>query len=307
MLDPSTDVFGPLEGGERVLWRGRAGVAEYAFDQAASLPRWTLPETTELLVTSRRVVYAYASDEWDLQITSGELRWLWPQHLRVQPGARTPDRGAAATQVQLVCGSGDGSFPAIVFAGGDLTTVGDADRLANLLRQAIARFRVENADHLGLTIAQSRMLSRLLIGPEFQNHQGGAGQTVTLQGAMLVSRPVPAAAALPPPHAVGTRVLNFRPGLEADAARAWQAAQAEEAAHQAQPDLAQRAADLAAQVADLVSSGTRLEMPTMNLSERAESIRRSAARFSANSAGSRAGARRADREPGVTTQGNRSG
>ena len=188
-----TDVFGPLQGGERMMWRGRCGVAEYAFDEAASLPRWTLPETTDVLVTDHRVLYAYTAEDGH-QVKSGELRWLWPQHLRVQPGARSNDRGAAATQIQMVCGGADGTYPALVFAGGDLATVGDADRLANVIRQAIARFRVDNADKLGLTPGQARMLSRMLIGPEFRNHQGGEGQTVSLLGAMLVSRPVPAPA-----------------------------------------------------------------------------------------------------------------
>ena len=113
MLDqqyPSTDIFGPLEGNERVMWRGRAGVAEYAFDRAASMPQWTLPESTQVLVTDRRVVYAHARGEHE--VTSGELRWLWPQYLRLQPGARSRDRGEAATHIQLVCGSTDGSFPA---------------------------------------------------------------------------------------------------------------------------------------------------------------------------------------------------
>jgi hypothetical protein len=363
-----TDLFGPLEGGERMLWRGRAGVAEYAFDQAASLPRWTLPETTEVLITNRRVVYAYASDENELQITSGELRWLWPQHLRVQPGARTSDRGGAATQIQLVCGSADGSFPALVFAGGDLATVGDADRLANLLRQAIARFRVDNAQKLGLSTPQSRILSRLLIGPEFSNYQGGEGQTVSLQGALLVSRrepiaPGPDAEPRPDPARPrlsdeGTRLLNFRPGIEQDAARAWAAARAEKAAQQAEPDLASRASALAARVADLVSQSRSpdraeaepaqsepaqfepaqaepaqaewtqpeparpewaqyeqdeadrvagFDVPTADLTERAEALRRSAARFAANSARGRVGARRPDREAGVSTRGNRNG
>jgi hypothetical protein len=97
MLDqqyPPTDIFGPLEGKERVMWRGRAGVAEYAFDRAASMPQWTLPESTHVLVTDRRVVYAHASGEHE--VTSGELRWLWPQYLRLQPGARSRDRGKAA-------------------------------------------------------------------------------------------------------------------------------------------------------------------------------------------------------------------
>jgi len=321
----AVDVFGPLEGGERELWRGRAGVAEYAFDQAASLPRWTLPETTEVLVTDRRVVYAYASDENATQITSGELRWLWPQYLRVQPGARTSDRGGAATQIQLVCGAADGSFPALVFAGGDLSSVADADRMANVLRQAVARFRVENAEKLGLTTPQARMLSRLLIGPEFSNHQGGEGQTVSLLGALLVSRPAPVDATPEPEPVIenasprlpdeGTRLMSFRPGIEQDATRAWEAARAEEATQQAQPDLASRAAELAARVADMVSQAaqpaededeslSRFEVPTTNLTERAEAVRRSAARFAANSARNRAGGRRAGRGTGVTSRGN---
>jgi hypothetical protein len=368
---PSAEVFGPLEGGERVMWRGRAGVAEYAFDRAASLPRWTLPETTEVLVTDRRVVYAYATEERDLEITSGELRWLWPQHLRLQPGARSTDRGAAATQIQLVCGSADGGFPALVFAGGDLRTVGDADKLANVLRLAIARFRVDNAAKLGLSTAQTRMLSRLLIGPEFSNYQGGDGQTVSLSGALLVTRSARAELAQPPaepepraepvssPAEGGTRVMILRPGLEADAHRAWEAAQAEEAAQHARPDLASRASDLAARVASMVSETSvpaqaspvpderpppdaaepqslgerlsastpaltaeesflldamrrnqtdvdRFDVPTTNLAERAERVRRSAARFAGNSARARA-ARRADQETGVSTRGNRNG
>jgi hypothetical protein len=373
---PTAGVFGPLEGGERMMWRGRAGVAEYAFDQAASLPRWTLPESTEVLVTDRRVLYAYATEEQDLEITSGELRWLWPQHLRLQPGARSSDRGAAATQIQLVCGSSDGGFPALVFAGGDLRTVADADKLANVVRLAIARFRVDNAEKLGLTTAQTRMLSRLLIGPEFSNYQGGDGQTVSLSGALLVTRSAPPELAAAPveefaePPAVtpvsapaegGTRVMIVRPGLEADAQRAWEAAQAEEATQQARPDLASRAAELAARIASMVSGtsapepapaappaderpppepdepqslGERLSAstpqttaeesflldelrrkqldldhfdgPTTNLAERAERVRRSAARFAGNSARARA-ARRSDREAGITTRGNRNG
>ena len=369
----ATDVFGPLHGGERMMWRGRCGVAEYAFDEAASLPRWTLPESTDVLVTDQRVLYAYTADDGH-QVKSGELRWLWPQHLRVQPGARSRDRGAAATQIQLVCGGADGSYPALVFAGGDLATVGDADRVANVIRQAIARFRVDNADKIGLAIGQTRMLSRLLIGPEFRNHQGGEGQTVSLLGALLVNRPAPAPAlptvtapvAAPPapaagsaaapaaagpayaapdlpyagspvpqtPGESGTRLISYRPGLAADAARALMAAKAEEAAQAAEPDTASRAADLAARVANLVTriaeldddpapaggrspypgprhaeptgaEPDRFEVPTTNLAARAEAVRRTAARMASNSASFRAGSRRADREPGVSTRGNR--
>ncbi|WP_436526619.1 translation initiation factor 2 [Actinoplanes sp. HUAS TT8] len=185
---PGTDL-GPLDSGERVLWRGRCAVAEYAFDEASSLPRWTLPEETEVLVTDRRVRYTYADES---TLSSGELFWLWPQHLRVQPGNRDIGRTATVTQIQLVCNGPEGSFPALVFAGGDLATVNDADKLANVLRQAIARFRVENQTEIGVAPAHARMLSRLVIGPEFQNFQGGEGQTVTLLGSVQVPAPEPA-------------------------------------------------------------------------------------------------------------------
>ena len=322
-----TDVFGPLQGGERVLWQGRCAVAEYAFDEAASLPRWALPETTEVLVTDRRVLYAYTRSDSpdDLEVTSGELRWLWPQHLRVQPGTLTAGRAAAAAQVQLVCAAADGSFPALVFAGGELATVADADRLANLIRHAIARFRVDNAAKLGLSTPQERMLSRLLIGPEFSNYQGGAGQTVSLLGALSVHRPaqpepqleaVLVEPAPPARHDAGSlRPPVQRPGLAADEARALQAAAAEEATHLAHPDLASRAADLAARVASLVSTTAEQaavqpvaeeEEPTTDLSARAANVRRAAARFTANSAKGKAPVRRAEPEIGSTSRGNRS-
>lgn len=262
-VPPRPDVFGPLPGGERLVWRGRCAVAEYAFDEAASLPRWTLPETTEVLVTDRRIAYAHATSDHpdEREITSGDLMWLWPQHLRVQPGARSQGRAAAAAQLQLVCAGPDDTFPALVFAGGDLRTVGDADRLANLIRHAIARFRLDNTGKLGLTAPQARVLSRLLIGPEFTNFQGGEGQTVSILGALPISRrsfgsdPAPVPDSHPAPVGETTvRVPGYRPGLAADEARALQAAAAEEETQLAQPDLASRAADLAARIASLVSA-----------------------------------------------------
>ncbi|HEY0534657.1 MAG TPA: translation initiation factor 2 [Actinoplanes sp.] len=172
-------------GTERILWTGRCAVAEYAFDEPASLPRWTLPEETGVVVTETRVIFVDPAGP-----AGGELHWLWPQHLRVQPGNRDTGRSATVTQIQLVCNGPGGAFPALVFAGGDLATVGDADRLANVLRQSIARFRVEHSGELGLAAPQARMLSRLVIGPEFNNYQGGEGQTVSLLGSMAVEGPV---------------------------------------------------------------------------------------------------------------------
>ncbi|MCM4076969.1 hypothetical protein [Paractinoplanes hotanensis] len=183
-----------LDADERVLWSGRCAVAEYAFDEPASLPRWTLPEETAVVISDQRVLYLGpgAAD-------SGELRWPWPQHLRVQPGSRDTGRQATVTQIQLVCAGPNGTFPALVFAGGDLTTVRDADRVANLLRQAIARYRVEHASELGIAPPQVRMLSRLVIGPEFNNFQGGEGQTVSLIGAVSVETHATPSHAVPAP------------------------------------------------------------------------------------------------------------
>jgi hypothetical protein len=345
------NVFGSLRGVERPLWRGRAGLAEYAFDRAASQPRWALPEATELMVTDQRVLYAHTrSDSPDTrEVISGELRWTWPQHVRVQPGDLRAGRSAATTQVQLVCAGPGGTWPALVFAGGDLRTVADSDKVANLIRQAIARFRLDNASKLGLTTAQSRLLSRLVIGPEFTNYQGGPGQTVSILGALPVTRATetttseketttseketmtaenPAAAENPAPVQVSqmpesptvelkpimpvgegpTRMITVRPGLAADLARAQQAAEAEAATHETEPEQASRAADLAARVADLVSrtepdpeqpapakprharptptqpvENSERFQETTNLAERAEALRRINSRLAANS------------------------
>jgi hypothetical protein len=179
------EFFTAAAGDPHVLWSGHCAVAEYAFEEPNSLPRWTLPEETEVVITDDRVVYRDVATG-----AAGELHWPWPQHLRVQPGNRATGRAATVTQIQLVCAGPGGTFPALVFAGGDLATVGDADRLANVLRQAIARYRVEHAAELGISADQVRMLSRLVIGPEFANYQGGEGQTVTLLGSVAVDWPV---------------------------------------------------------------------------------------------------------------------
>nr|WP_296071561.1 translation initiation factor 2 [uncultured Actinoplanes sp.] len=276
---------------ERILWSGHCAVAEYAFEEPASLPRWTLPEDTEVVITEERVVYRDP-----VTLDTGELRWPWPQHLRVQPGNRDTGRSGTVTQIQLVCAGPADTYPALVFAGGDLATVGDADRLANTLRQAIARFRVEHAGELGLTAPEGRMLSRLVIGPEFSNYQGGEGQTVSLLGSL----PVETAPAPPGPrplaaagddwdiaHATSetTQALTPRPAHRAAEPVGWHSEPALPAGwepgqqttdlrramtsrrHHPDPaELASRASDLAARVAMLVSETNELESRTADLS-----------------------------------------
>ena len=335
--------------GSRVLWTGRCAVAEYAFEEPSSLPRWTLPEETEVVVTDDKVVYRDATTG-----ATGELRWPFPQHLRVQPGNRDTGRSATVTQIQLVCAGPGGSFPALVFAGGDLATVSDADRLANVLRQAIARFRVDHAAELRIPAPQARMLSRLVIGPEFSNYQGGEGQTVSLLGSSPVIEPsygyadepflepyvssgsatVPGYAPRPDADAyqaahedtyapaVGSRSWSLadrvdlgvtppqvpRPGFD-EVARTRPARPADAATLRGAPDLEARAADLAARVANLVAGGGATNLSAIlggpdGPTDRAEQVRRTAARLAGNSARGRGVSPRrpADDEMGSTTR-----
>ncbi len=206
-----------VAGGERVLWHGRAAIAEYAAPglPAGTPPTWTLPVSTEVLVTDRRLAFAHAvrpvtvgaprvwppyqvlspTAEGAGEIACGEVRWQWPHVVGVRPGdaALPTDRALAAaparpTRVGLVCAARDAE-PALLLAGGDLATVADADRLGNLLRRAIVQFRLDHAAMLGLLVPKARMLSRLLIDPEFQNYPGGPGRAVELPAAVRLARP----------------------------------------------------------------------------------------------------------------------
>jgi hypothetical protein len=200
---------------ERVLWQGCASVAEQGAESDAPM-RWSLPPATQIVVTDRRIAYAHpvrptpatprdadalvwppyptlsptgVPAEPDA-VARGEVRWLWPHELRVRPGvSRAPGRDAQPTQVLVVCETAGGERPTLVLSGGDLTAVTDADRLANVLRRSIAEFRLDNARTLDLSVAHARMLSRLLIGPEFTGHLGGPGRTVSLAAGLWMARP----------------------------------------------------------------------------------------------------------------------
>ncbi len=141
------------------------------------------------------------------------------------------------------------------------------------------------------------MLSRLVIGPEFNNYQGGEGQTVSLLGSVTVEPPVAprrsAVYAVPPEPLATDPFLDAyfsadadpygapagpdygapgrpapdlgapppqvpRPGFDPDT-RQRPAEPADETIMRGTPDLATRAAELAARVASLVSGETDLE------------------------------------------------
>ena len=91
---PAPEAFGDLQSGERVLWHGRCGVAEYAFEQPESMPRWTLPESTEVVVTDRRVRYSLAALERPERLgRRGSGQEVLVEHARPLPSAPRPDRG----------------------------------------------------------------------------------------------------------------------------------------------------------------------------------------------------------------------
>jgi hypothetical protein len=173
---------------------------------------------------------------------------------------------------------------------------------------------VEHASDLGVTAAEARVLSRLVIGPEFSNYQGGEGQTVSLLGALHVQEPpravptmlepapillepVPApapASRLPEPVASASGPEETG---EKTVALRWNSPGVPRQHHPDPVELASRAADLAARVAELVSEANSLEWETRNLSpyaapaepplderplSRAESARRTAARMAGN-------------------------
>ena len=59
---PGADLVHSLRaslGTERVLWSGRCAVAEYAFEEPASLPRWTLPENRDRLADVKKAQGVY--------------------------------------------------------------------------------------------------------------------------------------------------------------------------------------------------------------------------------------------------------
>jgi hypothetical protein len=204
-----------LRSDERVLWQGQASVCEVAGDEPGE--RWSLPPSTQVTVTDRRVAYALPvrpapaapPSTWPPHRTvspigvpavpdglaSGEVRWLWPHELRVRPGpARAFGRAAGTSdaspaQVMLVCETAGGERPTLVFSGGDLAALSAAEHLANLMRRAIAQFRLDNAATLELSTPHARMLSRLLIGPEFVGQGGGAARSVALAAALWMARP----------------------------------------------------------------------------------------------------------------------
>jgi hypothetical protein len=220
--EPGTEITHPLPGspvrlelGERVIWRGRADLAEHLYSETMDRHsiRWTLPNPADIVVTDRRIAYASVDGPGTLYLASathrpnqavGHIRWHWPYHLYVCPGQSSPataggpgegaQRGGRAaglvhqqaTRVLLVCGAAQaGGKPVLVLSGGDLDTVTAADALANVIRRAVAGYRLDNAAAIGLSPLHAQALSRRLVGPAFANRLDGPPQAVNLPGALL--------------------------------------------------------------------------------------------------------------------------
>ncbi|MFB9239481.1 hypothetical protein ACFFWC_28760 [Plantactinospora siamensis] len=147
-----------LEDGERVCWRGLADLAGYLLrPRFVDRERvWSLPRPAEVTVTDRRLAYVCAG--WTLsaaapargprhrrheppaRIATGQVRWQWPSRLHVPPPATRPDRPG---HLLLVCDSlRTIRQPALALGGGDLADPAARYELAQLIRRAVATFRL---------------------------------------------------------------------------------------------------------------------------------------------------------------------
>ncbi|MFI5842730.1 hypothetical protein ACIA8K_23790 [Catenuloplanes sp. NPDC051500] len=200
MADQSSSYFRLTEGarlpegprlheGEQLLWHGRASVAEHLYSETMtrSAVRWTLPPSTTVMVTDRRLIFVgpmerenaaergrvWSHRAWirrrDHQTMVGQLLYQWPYHLYVH----------STQEVLLVCGAAlAGGRPTLAISGGDV----GGGFLANILRRAISGFRIQHSDVLGLNETKIETLTGLLNGPNFQRKVG----SVRLPGALLL-------------------------------------------------------------------------------------------------------------------------
>lgn len=247
-----------LRPGERLLWRGRTGVAEYRFNDAMTDHdvRWRLGTPADVVVTDQRLAFvsvaatgdaptapatlrdrfervrsAYlkpatrggaghrvipvrrvaavrrgdaarhgrgASCGWpprdDEAIAGaivGQVRWQWPYWLHVVPPRAAAGTGGRRAQhegrILLVCKAyGVRGLPALVLSGGDLEAPAGVDLVANVIRGAVATFRVAHASALGLRPGEVGAVAARMAGPVFSNPSGGSGQGTNLPGSLLV-------------------------------------------------------------------------------------------------------------------------
>jgi hypothetical protein len=162
-----------LEPDERVLWRGRVGIAGFLIGNRSIQVerRWTLPQHADVTLTDRRL--AYVCEDWGLvrvlgtrpalgadgvprmrrrpvaggstRVAAGQILWQWPCRLHLMPAP-------GPQGVLIVCDSMRSTRrPGLALSGGAAGRAEDARDLAIAIRRAVAAFRLTNPDLIELS------------------------------------------------------------------------------------------------------------------------------------------------------------
>lgn len=201
-----------LDPGEAALWRGRVNVAGYLLGPSLGNGRlhWSLLRPADLTVTDRRL--AFVCEDWDFgevtagqappgrprhrrrdragsRIVTGQIRWQWPGRLHLMPAeAATESRPERPERVLLVCDSlRTIRQPALALgAGDDLGQHGAARELVDLVRRAVARFRLAHPGTPEMSPHErDTLIARAGSGP-LGEEVADMRRGVSLPGAMVV-------------------------------------------------------------------------------------------------------------------------
>ncbi|GIJ47683.1 hypothetical protein Val02_45690 [Virgisporangium aliadipatigenens] len=180
-----------LEPGETILWQGRAEIAEYRYSEGMDRHdvRWTLPAACDVTVTDRRLAFtcrrglavtppdgawraalrlARSVTRRRRTLSAGQVRWQWPSRLYVKRGVLLLVMGAYRVN----------GLPTLALSGWRT----DPQPVANTIRAAVARYRLDNAETLGVDPAEAAALRERIDAPVFA---AGSSQASNLPGPLL--------------------------------------------------------------------------------------------------------------------------
>jgi hypothetical protein len=188
-----------LEPGETILWQGRAEIAEYRYSEGMDRHdvRWTLPAACDVTVTDRRLAFtcrrgvavvspdgqlcspftaawrtavrrARAATRRGRTLSVGQVRWQWPSRLYVKRGVLLLVMGAYRVN----------GLPTLALSGWRT----DPQPVANTIRAAVARYRLEHTETLGVDPSEASALRERIDAPVFA---AGSSQASNLPGPLL--------------------------------------------------------------------------------------------------------------------------
>ncbi|MFK3983883.1 hypothetical protein ACI2K4_26315 [Micromonospora sp. NPDC050397] len=201
-----------LDPGERSLWHGRVNAAGYLLGPSLGngTLHWSLPRPVELTVTDRRL--AFVCDDWDFEevtvggpppgrprhrrrdraagrISTGQIRWQWPGRLHLMPAEpATEHRPQRPERLLLVCDSlRTIRQPALALgAGGDLGRPGAARELIQLVRRAVAQFRLAHPGTPEMSPQERDILTSRASSGQLSEGLSDPRRGISLPGAMVV-------------------------------------------------------------------------------------------------------------------------